>query len=77
MEPHPKTRLDHVCDAIRRKHDSPHTEHASVTWIRRYLFFHDTRHPKEIGSADIEALLTPLAVQQKVAASTHNQALSA
>jgi hypothetical protein len=41
------------------------------------MFFHDTCHPKEMGSADIEALLTPLAVQQTVAASTHNQALSA
>ena len=77
MEPRPKKLLDHGRDAIRLKHYSRHTEHASVTWITRYLFFHDTRHPKEMGSADIEALLTPLVVQQKVAASTHNQALSA
>jgi hypothetical protein len=41
------------------------------------MFFHDTRYPKDMGSADIEAFLTHLAVQQKVAASTHNQALSA
>jgi integron integrase len=41
------------------------------------MFVHDTRHPKAMGSADIEAFLTPLAVQQKVAASTQNQALSA
>jgi site-specific recombinase XerD len=41
------------------------------------MFCHDTHHPKEMGSADIEALLTHLAVQQKVAASTQNQALSA
>jgi site-specific recombinase XerD len=37
----------------------------------------DKRHPKDMGAADIEAFLTHLAVQQKVAASTHNQALSA
>jgi hypothetical protein len=41
------------------------------------MFFHDTRHPKAMGSADIEAFLTHLAVQQKVAAFTHNHALSA
>jgi hypothetical protein len=41
------------------------------------MFFHDTRHPKEMGSADIEAFLNHLAVQQKVAASTQHQALSA
>jgi hypothetical protein len=41
------------------------------------MFFHDTRHPKAMGSADIEALLNHLAVQHKAAASPHNQALSA
>jgi site-specific recombinase XerD len=66
-----------VRDAIRLKHYSLHTEEAYVTWIKRYMFFHDTRHSKEMGSADIEAFLTHLAVQSKVAASTHNQALSA
>jgi hypothetical protein len=43
----------------------------------QYLFFHDTRHPKDMGAADIEAFLTHLAVQQTVAASTQHQALSA
>ena len=41
------------------------------------MFFHDTRPPKAMGSADIEACLTPLVVQHKVTASPHNQALSA
>jgi integron integrase len=77
MEPRPKKLLDHVRDAIRLKHYSLHTEQACVTWIKRYIFFHDKRHPKDMGSADIEAFLTHLAVQQKVAASTQNQALSA
>jgi site-specific recombinase XerD len=66
-----------VRDAIRLKHYSRHTEEAYVTWIKRYIFFHDTRHPKDMGTADIEACLTHLAVQQKVAASTQNQSLSA
>lgn len=77
MEPRPKKRLDHVRDAIRLKHYSLHTEQASVTWIKRYICFHDKCHPKDMGSADIGAFLTHLVVQQKVAASTHNQALSA
>jgi integron integrase len=66
-----------VRDAIRLKHDSRHTEHAYVTWITRDIFFHDTRPAKEVGAADIEACLTPLAVPQKGAASTQSQALSA
>jgi site-specific recombinase XerD len=77
MEPRPKKRLDRVRGASRLKHYSLHTEEAYVTWIKRYMFFHDKRHPKDMGSADIEAFLTHLAVQQKVAASTQNQALSA
>ena len=77
MEQRPKKLLDHVRDASRLKHYSRHTEQAYVTWIKRYIFFHDKRHPKDMGAAEIEAFLTHLAVQQKVAASTQNQALSA
>jgi len=77
MEQRPKKLLDHVRDAIRLKHYARHTEQAYVTWIKRYIFFHHKRHPKDLGAAEIEAFLTHLAVQQKVAASTQNQALSA
>jgi site-specific recombinase XerD len=77
MEQRPKKLLDHVCDAIRLKHDSRHTEEAYVTWITRDMCFHDKRHPKDMGAAEIAEFLTHLAVQQKVAASTQNQALSA
>ncbi|MGH8064661.1 MAG: phage integrase N-terminal SAM-like domain-containing protein [Candidatus Entotheonellia bacterium] len=77
MEPRPKKLLDHVRDAIRLKHYSIRTEESYVTWIKRYIFFHNKRHPNEMGSAAIEAFLTYLAVHQKVAASTQNRALSA
>ena len=77
MEQRPKKLLDHVRDAIRLKHYSRHTEQAYIAWIKRYIFFHDKRHPKDMGAAEVEAFLTHLAVQQKVAASTQNQALSA
>jgi hypothetical protein len=58
MAPRPKQWLDHGRDASRLTHDSRHTEEASITWITRDTFFHDTRHPKEMGAADIEAFLT-------------------
>jgi integrase len=76
MEKRPKKLLDQVRDAIPLKHDSLHAEQSYVTWIKRYIFFHDKRHPKDMGGAEIEAFLT-LAMHQKVAASTKNQALSA
>jgi integron integrase len=77
MEHRPKKLLDQVRDAIRLKHYSIRTEESYVTWIRRYILFHNKRHPNEMASAEIEAFLTHLAVDQKVAASTQNQALSA
>ena len=37
--------LDQVSDAIRRLHYSRRTEESYVQWIRRYIYFHDKRHP--------------------------------
>ena len=48
-----------------------------MDWIRRYILFHNKRHPQDMGRAEIEAFLTHLAVEGNVAASTQNQALSA
>src|SRR5438552_5771839 len=69
--------LDRVREAIRARHYSRRTEKAYVHWIRRFIFFHDTRHPADMGPAEVTAFLTSLAVRDKVAASTQNQALSA
>jgi hypothetical protein len=77
MQPPPKKLLDPVRDAIRLKHYSYHTEKTYLQSIRRYLLFHHKRPPMERGKAAIAALLTSLAVQQQVAASTQNPALSA
>ena len=73
----PPKLLDRVRDKIRLKHYSIRTEQAYVDWIRRFILFHDKRHPKEMGAADVEAFLTHLAVRGNVAASTQNQARSA
>ena len=72
-----KKLLDRVRDAIRLKHYSIRTEEAYVSWIKRYILFHDVRHPDEMGTAQVEAFLTHLAVKENVAASTQNQAFSA
>jgi len=78
MEKRPKKKLlDQVRDVIRLKHYSIRTEKAYVSWIRRFILFHNKRHPKEMGSREIEAFLTHLAVNKHVAASTQNQAFNA
>jgi site-specific recombinase XerD len=77
IEPQPRKLLDQVWDVMRLKHYSYRTEQSYVDWIRRYILFHNKRHPKEMGSLEIEAFLTHLAVKERVAASTQNQAFSA
>ncbi len=68
--------LDQVRDKLRVKHYSIRTEQAYLGWIKRYIFFHDKRHPKDMGAEEIEAFLTHLAVEGNVAASTQNLAKS-
>ena len=75
--PRPPKLLDRVRQALRRKHYSYRTEQAYIQWIKRFILFHNKRHPKEMGAPEIEAFLTHLAVEEHVAASTQNQALSA
>jgi integrase len=69
--------LDQVRDVIRRKHFSIRTEQSYVDWIRRFILFHNKRHPREMAEAEVTEFLTYLAREGRVAASTQNQALSA
>lgn len=75
MEKRPKKLLEQVQDVVRLKHYSYQTEKTYIYWIRRYILFHDKRHPKDMESAEIEAFLTDIVVNENVAASTQNQAL--
>ena len=69
--------LEEVRQAIRLRHYSIRTEQAYVDWIKRFILFHDKRHPREMGEAEVRDFLTHLAVNRNVAASTQNQALNA
>lgn len=73
----PPKLLDQVRDRIRRKHYSLRTETTYVHWIRRFIYFHGKRHPREMGATEVEKFLTHLAVARRVSASTQNQAMSA
>jgi integron integrase len=73
----PPRLLDRVAEELRFRHYSPRTEEAYRAWIRRYILFHDKRHPRDLGAPEIQTFLTYLAVTEKVAASTQNQALAA
>ena len=74
--PPPKL-LSRLRDHLRTRHYSIRTETAYVDWARRFILFHDKRHPQEMGAAEVEAFLTHLAVDRHVSASTQNQAKAA
>ncbi len=69
--------LDRVRALMRVRHYSLRTEECYVQWIKRYIFFHNKRHPAEMGSGELQEYLTHLAVRDHVSASTQTQALNA
>jgi len=76
-EGHKPKLLDQVRAAIRTRHYSYRTEKAYVGWIKRFIFFHNKRHPLEMGEAEVGQFLSNLATEAHVSASTQNQALNA
>ena len=77
MPGQPPRLLDQLRAKTRLLHYSIRTEEAYVGWCTKYILFHNKRHPKDMGVPEIEAFLSYLATDRKVAASTQNQAFSA
>jgi site-specific recombinase XerD len=73
----PPKLLDRLRDAIRSRHYSPRTEEAYLMWAKRFILFHNKRHPSSMGAEEVNAFLSSLAIDDHVAASTQNQALNA
>jgi len=69
---HKSKLLDQVRGVLRAKHYSIRTEESYLNWIRRYILFHNKRHPKEMGEQEINQFLTHLAVNDHVSASTQD-----
>src|SRR3989304_5164686 len=69
--------LEQVANACRVKRLAYRTEQSYVAWVRRFILFHNKRHPKDMGASEVRKFLTHLAVNRRVAASTQNQALNA
>ena len=69
--------LDRVRWYLRVKHYSIRTEHAYIDWIKRFIVYHNKRHPLEMAEEEVAQFLSHLARDRDVSASTQNQALSA
>ena len=76
--PNPKLRLrEQLREVMRFKQFSPRAEAAYWHWIRGFILFHQKRHPREMGTAEVQASLSYLAAERDVAPATQNQALNA
>jgi site-specific recombinase XerD len=64
-------------EALIARHYAHRTIDTYESWLRRFLRFYLLRHPREMGGPEINAFLTHLAVEERVSASTQNQALAA
>ena len=73
----PPKLLQRLRDHLRTRHYSIRTESVYADWVRRFILFHDKRHPRQMGAVEVGAFLTHLAVDRQVSASTQNQAKSA
>jgi len=69
--------LDQLRNHIRARHFSIRTEQTYTQWVKRFILFHNKRHPATMSGKEINQYLTYLAVKSNVAASTQNQALNA
>ncbi|MEI2614295.1 MAG: integron integrase [Methylotenera sp.] len=69
--------LERVSIICRRRHFSFRTEEAYIHWIKRFIFFHQKRHPDTMGVPEVEAFLNHLSSDRLCSASTQTQALNA
>ncbi len=69
--------FDQYRAALRIRHYALATERSYCSWLRKYILFHNKRHPKDMGAQEVVQFLTHLAVNRDVSASTQNQALCA
>lgn len=63
MVTRPPTLLEKTREVLRLKHYSHRTEESYLHWIKQLIRFYKPRHPRELGSAEIEAFLAHLAVE--------------
>ena len=69
--------LESVRQALRVRHFSVRTEQAYIGWIKQFIYFHNKKHPADMGDLEVTRFLTHLACNKHVAAATQNQALNA
>lgn len=73
----PHRLMDQLRVFMRAKRLAYRTEKTYCTWILDFIRFHKRRHPDTMGSAEVDAWLSHLAVKRNVAVNTQKTALNA
>jgi site-specific recombinase XerD len=76
-QPQPPKLLEQARAVIRARHYSLRTKETYLGWMKNFILFHGKRHPRDMGTQEVQQFLSHLAVEGHVAASTQSQALSA
>ncbi len=61
-----KKLLEQLREILRMKHYSYRTAEAYMDWVRRFILFHNKRHPAEMGAPEIRAFLAHLAQERNI-----------
>ncbi|MBY6199281.1 integron integrase [Vibrio hangzhouensis] len=69
--------LNYIRDFMRARHYSERTIDAYLSWILQYILFHNKKHPREMGTKEVEAFLSHLVTDRNLAMRSQNQALCA
>jgi len=76
-QPRPAGLIQRYREELLLRHYAQRTVKTYEQWLRRFLRFHQRRHPRTMGSTEVNAFLSHLAVDLQVSPSTQNQALAA
>lgn len=68
--------LDQLKNFIRLRGLAYKTEKTYVFWIKRFIRFHGRKHPKSMGTPEVEAFLSHLVLQANVSVGTQRVALN-
>lgn len=69
--------IESIRTELRTRHYSLRTEKTYLYWVRHFIYFHEKRHPHDMGNIEIERFLNYLATDRNVSTATQNQALCA
>ncbi len=69
--------MDQLRQCIRQQRLAYSTEKTYTHWVKVFINYHNKRHPKDMGAAEVEAFLHFLALERRVTSNTQKTALNA